>query len=98
MNIEDKISYFLNEADKGEDDGGDKWSGDVKTKWHPKEGIFTKGATEIARYLAKNSSSLKKAMARLNFYINRAGSNLPADRRKTLKQAKEKLRKEMGEE
>lgn len=37
-------------------------------------------------------------MARLNFYINRAGSNLSADRIRVLKQAKEKLRKEMGEE
>ena len=53
MNIVEKIKNFLNEDEE-------KWSGKVKTKWHPKEGLFTKGASEIAGYLAKNSSSLKK--------------------------------------
>jgi len=47
---------------------------DVKAKWHPKEGIFTKSGDEIARYLLKNGK--KKAMARLTFYMNRAGEKL----------------------
>jgi len=34
----------------------------------------------------------------LNFYINRAGKNLPAERRKVLDQAKEELRKLYGRE
>jgi len=70
------------------------WSGAVATKWTPPPGLFTKGATEIARVLAKESGSLKQAMSRLNFYINRAGKNLPAKRKKVLNMAKEKLRKE----
>jgi hypothetical protein len=32
----------------------------------------------------------------LVFYINRAGKNLPADRRRTLEQAKTELRKQFG--
>jgi hypothetical protein len=32
----------------------------------------------------------------LTFYINRAGKNLPAARRKTLQQAKVELRKQFG--
>ena len=47
---------------------------DVKAKFKPKEGIFTKSGEEIARYLLKNGK--KKAMSRLNFYMNRAGKNL----------------------
>ena len=70
------------------------WSATVKTKWKPPEGLFTKGATHIARVLAKNSSSLKQAMSRLNFYINRAGKNLPPKRKKVLNMTKEKLRQE----
>jgi hypothetical protein len=34
----------------------------------------------------------------LNFYINRAGKNLPAERRKVLEQAKVELRKAFGKE
>jgi len=32
-------------------------------------------------------------MSMLNFYINRAGTNLPEDRKKLLNQAKQELRK-----
>jgi hypothetical protein len=32
----------------------------------------------------------------LTFYINRAGRNLPASRRKTLERAKSELRKQFG--
>jgi hypothetical protein len=35
-------------------------------------------------------------MSMLTFYINRAGKNLPAGRKKVLQQAKEQLRKEFG--
>lgn len=78
------------------------WSAAVKTKWSPPPGLFTKGKTEIARVLAQQSDSLKQAMARLNFYINRAGKNLPPKQRKTLEMTKEVLRqmfakKEKGE-
>ena len=43
---------------------------DVKAKWHPKEGIFTKKAETIRDYLLKNSGSRGQAMRRINFYIN----------------------------
>jgi hypothetical protein len=74
----------------------EQWSGDVATKWHPEEGFFEKSAEAIAAGLAKASKDLKQAMSRLNFYINRAGSNLPAARKAALEKAKELLRKKMG--
>ena len=70
-----------------------KWSGKVETKFKPKEGIFTKSAEEIAKYLKNNSDDLKQAMSRLNFYINRSGENLSKSRKETLEAAKNKLRK-----
>lgn len=73
-----------------------KWSGEVETKWHPKEGIFTKSAEEIAKYLKGESSGLKQAMSRLNFYINRSGKNLSKSRKETLEAAKNKLRELYG--
>lgn len=67
------------------------WSGDVKTKWHPKEGFFDQSAEKIAAVLKRNSKDAKQAMSRLNFYINRAGKNLsPADKAR-LENAKKKL-------
>jgi len=35
-------------------------------------------------------------MSMLNFYINRAGRNLPADQKRILEQAKRELRKAFG--
>jgi hypothetical protein len=53
------------------------WSEKVKTKKHPKEGLFAKGsATEIASWLKSSHEDLKGSMGALNFYINRAGKNL----------------------
>jgi len=84
MDIIEKLELFLNEK---------KWSGKVKTKYHPPEGTFTKSAEEIATQLAKDSSDLKQAMSRLNFYINRAGENLSTERKRVLDKAKDLLRK-----
>ena len=72
---------------------GEKWSGKVKTKWHPPEGTFTKSASEIASVLKSGSDSLKQAVSRLNFYINRAGGNLSSERMKELEKVKDLLRK-----
>ena len=66
---------------------------DVETHWHPEEGFFTKSSEEIAVGLKNNSKDLKQAMARFTFYINRAGSNLSADDKSRLEQAKVKLSK-----
>ncbi len=46
----------------------------------------------------KASSPYRSAMSMLTFYINRAGKNLPAQRKKILEQAKDALREEYGSE
>jgi Protein of unknown function (DUF3175) len=42
----------------------------------------------------KRSSSYRSALSMLTFYINRAGKNLSATKRRTLQQAKDELRKQ----
>lgn len=65
------------------------------------KGVFTwKNPKKIARSLKKSAEASKRrkgtpyqsAMSMLNFYINRAGKNLPVERKKILKQAKIELR------
>ena len=87
MNIVEKINKYLTE---------EKWSKDVETKWEPPEGFFKGSASSIAKGLEKASSSLKQAMSRLNFYINRAGEKL--ENKEELEKAKELLKKRMGGE
>ena len=70
-----------------------KWSASVETKWEPPEGMFKRGAGAIAKALAAQSGSYQQAMSRLNFYANRAGSNLSSERKATLEKAKAILRK-----
>lgn len=75
------------------------WSAQVtkKAEWEPPKDLFAKGsASKIASTLKKASESLKQAMSRLNFYINRAGEDLSDDRAKVLDSAKNKLRKLFG--
>jgi hypothetical protein len=40
----------------------------------------------------RKSSPYRSAMSMLTFYINRAGKNLPASRKRTLRKAKDELR------
>lgn len=71
------------------------------------EGVFTwndpkKIAVSLKRS-AENSDRRKappfqSAMSMLNFYINRAGKNLPVERKKVLEQAKVELRRQFGRE
>jgi hypothetical protein len=64
----------------------------------------TRSADEIAQSLKRSSTHSKRrkgtpfqsAMSMLNFYINRAGRNLPKTRKNTLQQAKRKLREAFG--
>jgi hypothetical protein len=67
--------------------------------------IFKTGnAQEIADSLKRSSTHSKRrkgspfqsAMSMLNFYINRAGRNLPKSRRSTLERAKKRLREAFG--
>ena len=46
----------------------------------------------------RKSSPFRSAMSMLTFYINRAGKNLPAARRRTLMRAKDELRHQFGRE
>lgn len=66
------------------------------------EGVFTlRSPGAIARSLQRSAlasrrrkgTALQSAMSMLNFYINRAGRNLPAERIRTLEAAKPELRK-----
>jgi hypothetical protein len=44
----------------------------------------------------RKSSPYRSAMSMLTFYVNRAGKNLPAGRKKILQNAKDELRKLYG--
>jgi hypothetical protein len=72
-----------------------KWSAKVDTdSTHPDQGLFNKSASAIAKALASKKVSPKgpaSGMRMLNFYINRAGKNLPASRKAELKKAKTHL-------
>lgn len=52
------------------------WSEHVPTHWHPEKGFFEQSAQSIAEGLKDNSDSLRQAMDRLDFYVNRAGDKL----------------------
>jgi len=85
--IEMLIDKYLNE---------ENWSADVVTHWEPPEGLFIKSAKAIVTALKRAPGGLSKAMARLNFYINRAGSNLSAERKSELEKAKSLIKKMKG--
>lgn len=80
------------------------WSGRVTKESNAldlEHGVFTLATPrKIALSLKRSalSSSRRKtdpfrsAMSMLNFYINRAGKNLPASRKKVLNKAKDELR------
>jgi hypothetical protein len=70
-------------------------------------GVFTwKDPKRIAGSLRRSAQQSKRrkadpyrsALSMLTFYINRAGKNLPATRRKILKQAKDELRRQFGKD
>jgi hypothetical protein len=48
------------------------------------------------RSRSRKSEPYRSAMSMLSFYINRAGANLPARRRRILERAKDELRKAFG--
>jgi len=80
-----------------------KWSGKVTRESHAldlEEGVFKlPSAKAIARSLKlsaersrhRKSSPMRSALSMLTFYINRAGKNLTAARRRTLEAAKEEV-------
>ena len=85
-----------------------KWSADVTEHSDAldlEEHIFeSDDPRKIARSLKRSAEHSDKrkaepfqsAMSMLNFYINRAGKNLPARQKKVLEQAKDELRAAFG--
>lgn len=84
------------------------WSADVTRRSNAldlQQGVFTlKDPKRIAASLKrsaeasrrKKTDSYRSALSMLSFYINRAGTNLPATRRRILIRAKGELRKQFG--
>jgi hypothetical protein len=72
-----------------------KWVKNVTTdSTHPPHDLFTRSAPVIARSLASKKVSPKGAasgMRMLTYYINRAGKNLSASRKRELEKAKHLL-------
>jgi hypothetical protein len=95
-------------AKKGNAQNSRKWSHHVmetSDAMDIEHDIFKTGSAEsIAQSLKRSSTHSRRrkgtpyqsAMSMLNFYINRAGRNLPKARRNTLQQAKRKLREAFG--
>jgi uncharacterized protein DUF3175 len=87
---------------------GRRWSAKVTQQSDAltlRGGVFTlKDPKKIAASLKRSAERSKRrkadpyrsALSMLTFYINRAGRNLPASRKKTLSQAKEELRRQFG--
>ncbi len=50
------------------------------------------------RSTRRKSDPYRSAMSMLTFYVNRAGKNLPDERRRVLQRAKEELRRLFGRE
>lgn len=86
----------------------EKWSADV-TKHSDalalEDHIFSSDdPKKIAASLKRSAEESEKrkadpfrsAMSMLNFYINRAGKNLPAERKAVLEKAKDELRRQFG--
>ena len=71
------------------------------------KGVFTlRDPKRIAASLKRSAERSRRrkadpyrsALSMLTFYINRAGKNLPATRKKTLMRAKDELRSQFGKE
>lgn len=92
-------------ADKGK---GKRWSQKVTETSHALDleaGVFSlDDPREIALSLQRSAEAsehrkvepFRSAMSMLNFYINRAGKKLPAERRRCLEAAKDELRRLYG--
>jgi hypothetical protein len=67
--------------------------GGVFTSEDPKRIELKRSAERSKR---RKADPFRSALSMLTFYINRAGKNLPAARKKTLMEAKDELRKQFG--
>lgn len=83
---------------------GERWSQRVTETSNAldlEEGVFRlRSARAIAESLARSAEASRRrkaepfrsALSMLTFYVNRAGANLDAERRRTLERAKDELR------
>jgi tRNA(adenine34) deaminase len=76
-----------------------KWSYKVKTNsTHPPEKLFTKDAKTIARGMLSKKVSprgIGSGIRMIQFFINRAGKNLPRGQRAELEKAKKIMREKL---
>jgi tRNA(adenine34) deaminase len=79
-----------------------RWVRGVETvSTYPPEGTFAKDAESIARTMASKRVSPKgigSGIRMIQFFINRAGKSLPAERKTELEKAKELLRAKLKKE
>jgi hypothetical protein len=85
-----------------------RWSAEVTRRSNAldlEQGVFTrKDPKQIAASLKRSAETstrrkadpFRSALSMLNFYINRAGSNLSDMRRRVLTRAKDELRRQFG--
>jgi uncharacterized protein DUF3175 len=82
------------------------WSGRVTRESDALDldkGVFSSNSPTIAASLKRSAERSRRrkstpALSMLVFYINRAGKNLPASRRRTLERAKTELKRQFGRE
>ena len=79
-----------------------KWSSKVKTvSTFPPKSLFTRDAEAIARVMASRKVSPKglgSGIRMIQYFINRAGKDLSAARRKELEKAKRILQKKLRDQ
>jgi tRNA(adenine34) deaminase len=81
---------------------GRRWSAEVHTvSTFPPPGLFAKDAETIARVMATKRVSPKglgSGIRMVQFFINRAGRNLPARQRRELERAKRLLQARLAKQ
>jgi hypothetical protein len=92
----------------GKSSKGRRWSADVTKhsdaldlksevfKWKAPHRIALSLKRSAERSKRRKGTPYQSAMSMLNFYINRAGKNLPQKQKRVLEQAKGELRKAVG--
>jgi hypothetical protein len=98
----------VTETGQSAPDADAKWSAKATRRSHALDlepGVFTwSDPHRIAQSLKRSAEASKRrktdafrsAMAMLTFYVNRAGTNLPEQRRRILERAKDDLRRAFG--
>jgi hypothetical protein len=64
--------------------------------WRDPKRIAASLKRSAQRSRRRKADPFRSALSMLTFYLNRAGKNLPATRRRTLMRAKEELRRQFG--